>query len=312
MTDTVEQLAALFRDTPWDGIPVRETGFSGFRERAFFLQLASPCDDDEWHLFSQLTRPLGLYLVLSRADHVEPGFQAYPPEWEDSSVAALDEACAKACGVDGMHFLSTGGALRGPFSPTHTRHLAGWLDMPIDHWAHPLAQMRRRFGDAPAIEQLRALHADGALKTDVDFERWLLDWELQRFGEAALAPESLTYMDAWEMNGESPCVALLLPTLDSRRVLLGLGWWGLESDAAEKAAALRVWEERFGAQLTRSFVTSLHLRVARRPADIDEAFALAIEHWHFASCTFVLPGISLRDHARALLAVDRWYFHDRP
>ena len=312
MTDTVEQLEALLRGTPWDGVPVRETGFSGFRERAFCLQLASPCDDNEWHLLSQLTRRVGLYPVLSRADHVEPGFQVYPPEWEDGSVDSLDEACAQAGRVNGLNFLSTGGALRGPFSPTQTHHMAGWLDMPSGHWAHPLNQMRRRFGDSPAIEELRKLHVTGVLKTDVDFERWLLDWELQRFGAAALVPESLAHLDGGELNGESPCVALLVPTLDSCRVLLGLGWWGLEADAAEKAAALRVWEERYGAQLTRCFATTLHLRVARRPADIDEAFALAIEHRHFASDTFVLPGISLREHARALLSVDRWYFHDRP
>ena len=221
MTGTVEQLEALLRGTPWDGVPVRETRFSGFRERAFCLQLASPCDDNEWHLLSQLTRRLGLYPVLSRADHVEPGFQVYPPEWEDGSVDSLDEACAQAGRVNGLNFLSTGGALRGPFSPTQTHHMADWLDMPSSDLAHPLNQMRRRFGDSPG-------------------------------------------------------------------------------------------EERYGAQLTRCFATTLHLRVARRPGSIDEAFALAIEHRHFASDTFVLPGISLREHARALLTVDRWYFHDRP
>ena len=142
MANTVEQLETLFHGTPWDRVPVRAAGVPGVSECAFFLQPASPCDDDEWHLLSQLTRPLGLYPVLSRADHVEPGFQAYPPEWEDDSVGSLDEACAQARRVDGLHFLSTGGALRGPFSPTQTQHMAGWLDMPVDHWAHPLAKHR--------------------------------------------------------------------------------------------------------------------------------------------------------------------------
>lgn len=31
-----------------------------------------------------------------------------------------------------------------------------------------------------------------------------------------------------------------------------------------------------------------------------------------AECTTLLPGVSMRDHARALLAVNRWFIHERP
>lgn len=285
---------------------------SGFPDGAFVFAPGSPPDDDAWHSLRLLVQDLGLYPVLTREDHAEPYLQALPPEPDDDHFGDwLNKACSDSLLVDGAHYLSTGGA-SSAFSPTRTSDMFGWLDISTDHWAHPLGQMRRRFGDAPSIQQLRDLHNAGTLRTNADLERWLFDWEIKRFGDAALAPESLAYLDHWEFDGTSPCVVVLLPMLESWRVLLSLGWYGLEGGAAEKAAALRVWGERYGAELTRSFVTTLHLRVARRPASIDEAFALAIEHRHFASDTLGLPGISLRDHARALLSLDRWYFHSRP
>jgi hypothetical protein len=311
LSNTVERLASLFRGTRHEGVSIQQFWMSGFPDGAFMFVPGRAPDNDEWHSLRLLTRDLGLYPILTRQDNAEPYLNALPPEPHEDLGDWFKEACSDSLLVDGANYLSTGGSSNA-FSPTRANDMFGWLDDSTDHWAHPLGQMRRRFGDAPSIQQLRDLHNAGTLSTNADLERWLLDWEVKRFGDAALVPESVAYLDGWELDGTSPCVVVLLPTLDSWRVLLSLGWWGLEAGAAEKAAAVRVWGERYGAELTRSFVTTLHLRVARRPASIDEAFALAIEHRHFASDTLALPGISLRDHARALLTLDRWYFHARP
>jgi hypothetical protein len=39
---------------------------------------------------------------------------------------------------------------------------------------------------------------------------------------------------------------------------------------------------------------------------------LAREHDILAANTLSNPGISLRDHARALTVLDRWFLHSRP
>lgn len=56
----------------------------------------------------------------------------------------------------------------------------------------------------------------------------------------------------------------------------------------------------------------LNFTVARRPRTPEEAFALAWEHQALAVDTLARPGVSFRDHARTLLAVDRWFLHNRP
>ncbi|WP_428268063.1 DUF4253 domain-containing protein [Haliangium sp.] len=68
----------------------------------------------------------------------------------------------------------------------------------------------------------------------------------------------------------------------------------------------------FGAEIVAHYGTMLQLIVSRRPDDIDDAWALAYAQQLVAECTTVLPGISLRDHARALMHADRWFLHQRP
>ena len=56
----------------------------------------------------------------------------------------------------------------------------------------------------------------------------------------------------------------------------------------------------------------LQLVVKRKPATLEEAFQLAWEQVAIAPCTNLLPGVSLRDHAKALFHLDRWFLHERP
>lgn len=56
----------------------------------------------------------------------------------------------------------------------------------------------------------------------------------------------------------------------------------------------------------------LLLNVGRLPSTPEEAFQLACEQEAIAECTTMLPGVSLRNHTRALLSVNRWFLHERP
>lgn len=71
---------------------------------------------------------------------------------------------------------------------------------------------------------------------------------------------------------------------------------------------------RFGYQieLVCHYGTMLQLKTKNKPKTCQEALQLAIEQEIIAPCTTMLPGISLEDHACALLKSDYWFFHERP
>jgi hypothetical protein len=83
------------------------------------------------------------------------------------------------------------------------------------------------------------------------------------------------------------------------------GWQPGEGQAA-LIAALRSWDERFGAELMVNGFTWLHLRVARPPTDVSCAHLLARELRLFG-----LPDPEDRTHARDLIGRSDWYLEYR-
>lgn len=75
---------------------------------------------------------------------------------------------------------------------------------------------------------------------------------------------------------------------------------------------LRLWQERYGAELVMADGTRRFMRVRRRPATADEAFELAMQQCAIAGDALTLCGVSLRDHARYLLHADRWLLWHKP
>jgi hypothetical protein len=56
----------------------------------------------------------------------------------------------------------------------------------------------------------------------------------------------------------------------------------------------------------------LQCLVSRPPQTVQDAWTVAREHDLAGECTLALPGIRLRDYARALIGWDRWFLHERP
>jgi hypothetical protein len=75
---------------------------------------------------------------------------------------------------------------------------------------------------------------------------------------------------------------------------------------------LKKWHQEYNAELVYHYGTMLQLNVGRRPTTPEAAFDLAWQQEALAECTTILPGVALRDHARSLLIVDRWFLHERP
>lgn len=314
MIESIDALSPRLRATVLAGRPVRKLWPFCSPAHAFAIDLDTPPTQAEWEALTPTVRRLGRYPILTSRDHLGALFydaQQQPPIHPDDDL--MLQRAADSLTISAARNLAAGGPSPG-YSPTQTSDLFDWLDAPVEQGdsGHPVAQTLKRFGEAPTIQEIRDLRTTGRLRTDADLERWLWDWELERFGAQALVPPDLRYLDGWELSHDSACTALLLPIRKPWQALLYMGWYGAWEFAVEQPAVLRRWERRHGAELTRAFGTTLHMRVRRRPQTIDEAFALAVEHYVFASDTLNGPQISLREHARALLAVDHWYFHSRP
>ena len=106
-----------------------------------------------------------------------------------------------------------------------------------------------RFGVTPTEEEIIALIEFDHIKSYIDFERWLLKWEIENSGaKDVLEPKSDIYIQWFEpFDGEQDLV--LLPTNKSWEVLAYIFWSeGQYSDLAA-ILVLRYWNEKYGAEL---------------------------------------------------------------
>ncbi len=175
-----------------------------------------------------------------------------------------------------------------------------------------LASTRDHFGSCPDRSQIEALIQNNTVQSYVDLEQWLLNWELQNFGKAAIVASDTRYLDWFEPDSPQAPL-LLLPTEHSWECLAYLHWYGACSAGTPIAMGfLKQWHQQYGAELVCHYGTMLQFIVGRPPTTLEEAFQLAWEQETLAECTTILPGVCLRDHARSLLTVDRWFLHERP
>jgi hypothetical protein len=194
-------------------------------------------------------------------------------------------------------------ALAGPNGRDAQRYDAMFWDK---HVEYQLDATRRRVGDAPPTEEVAALD----LWPDMfALERWLFDWEEAR--QPTTAPEPGRHADWFE---PPECTLLLLPTALSEEVPAYLSFFGAEGPGGHERliALLRSWRERYDAEMVASWGTMLQLQVNAPPADLEDAFELAVEQWIAAPPTLALPGVTIREHARSLWNRPEWFLHDRP
>jgi hypothetical protein len=169
-----------------------------------------------------------------------------------------------------------------------------------------------RFGACPTNEDILSLVERQVIRSPLDLERWLFHWERQTFGAPALVPPDTSYLD-WFVTKTARSILLLLPVVDGWNTLAYLHWYGaLGGGTPVVIQFLKKWHRDYQAELVCHYGTMLQFVVGRVPATPDAAFELAWEQVALAECTTLLPGISIRDHARALLTRNRWFVHERP
>jgi hypothetical protein len=210
------------------------------------------------------------------------------PDAGDVSPRAL---CALSKSIDLSAFVAAMSARRNEY------------DYLTEAIPYELDDTTSRCGSAPSPADLERLK----VSTDHDLERALLDFELAN--GASINPEHSR--QNW-FEPDSPAL-LLLPTRDGSEALAYLNWFGTSDFGSENyIALLRSWQDRFGAELVSHYGTMLQFLVSRPPSDLKESWPLACEHDLAGGSTLAPPGIKVRDYARALIAWDRWFLHDRP
>lgn len=75
---------------------------------------------------------------------------------------------------------------------------------------------------------------------------------------------------------------------------------------------LHRWHRRWKAAVSAHFGTLLDFQVGDPPTSARDVLAVSIEQAVLAHCTTLLPGVSVRDHARALAGRSAWHLHERP
>ena len=177
-----------------------------------------------------------------------------------------------------------------------------------DELDYTLGQLQHNYGQAPSQGEVMAILGDDSDTTQL--ATYLHQWLLQAGLE--LKPDT-GHLD-WFKPGETDhCTLLLLPTAHGYEAPAYLHWYGAESMGTEVVIAmLKRWQQNHGAELVCHYGTMLQLQVQQRPSTIDLAIELAREQELLAPCTTVLPGVTLLDHALALMATNRWFLHERP
>ena len=145
----------------------------------------------------------------------------------------------------------------------------------------------------------------------IGLERRLLRWEQERRPTEPAAPS--TRFGWFDPTGMRTGL-VLLPVTAPADSLAHLSFFGADGRGGHEALVrlARDWERRFGAELVANWGTMLQLVVARPPAELDEAFDLAVELVTVARCTTALTGESTRHLARHLWRGERWFLHERP
>lgn len=303
MLNTVRAISDLLQGTFLDGQPVRQISIDASEQYAFLLEVDRAIALDAWKLMRSLLPQTQRYPILTESWGSDDYFSRF--YYEEEQQAGMIPAVSPEVIIASVDSADLDG-----FLETRKRDSAPDLEESLEY---ALAWTRERFGSTPPVDKLRTLIRQKVICSSYDLEKWLFDWELRHFQfDEAIAVTDTSYLNWYEPDSPTAPL-LLLPTEESWNALAYLHWFGACTAGTPVAMGfLQQWHERYGAELVCHYGTMLQLTVSTRPSAPDEAFELAWQQEALAECTTILPGVPLRDHARSLLVVDRWFLHERP
>ena len=319
MIQTPAELAKILQSTILKDSNIASLAIPESQQLAFAIEVPRSQMLDCWRLLRSLVDTTCRYPIISDftfastgswyKDLVEENFFSrfyYEEEQQNGSLTSV----APESIVDAAKSLNGEEVIKRRIKEYDRIADEGWRES--DWYLQDLEVTQRNFSVSPNPEEAEAALNSGEIITEIDFERWLFAWELENVpNEQLLTAPDLTYLEWYDLTSAEMIPMLLLPTQVSWNTLAYLHFYGA-INSAEEIAILKYWHDRYGAELIAHYGTMLHFFVNRKPQTLMEAFELASEHYEFAFATFILPGVSIREHARALLHIDRWFLHERP
>jgi len=171
---------------------------------------------------------------------------------------------------------------------------------------------RDRFGFAPDVGDPVNFLTTEKIYSKASLERWLFEWERKNCADALrVQDDELSYLEWFEQHSPS-LVLLLMPSARHWEIPAYLNWFASNIASSQLIVALlREWHQKYGAELVSHHGTMLELITSRLPDTPEDAFHLAWQQETIAQCTTIPAGVSLRDHARAMLCTNCWFLHAR-
>jgi hypothetical protein len=130
-------------------------------------------------------------------------------------------------------------------------------------------------------------------------------------GLELLTPAEIVEAAVEEADGPGDHLLGVVPVSRPADVPAAMGWAGTAgawADVAALSAALRSWEDRYGAVLVRMGHACLELAVAAPPWERSECLAIGAEHYAFCDDTYRGNPGTLRDYANLLRGNTLWSF----
>jgi hypothetical protein len=278
----------------FEELPILDT-----RERAYACPMTSKDVVPTWRAARSLVEKTGRWPIIvigAENDLFSRFYFEEAPDTDDVSPRALIAAAGK---VDVDAFMKRKRREMDEASPPDMEDL---LSFHLD-------ATRQYFDDAPTEADVASARVDGKpITSELQLERWLLDWELARGPNKQL---SQLHEPWYEPDEEMTLV--FLPVNQPWDALAYINMYGTSDYGSENYIALaRRWQEKYGAELVCHYGTMLQCLLTRPPATIQEAFEVAQQQYLFAPCTLQLSGTTLRHHAAGLVGYDRWFLHERP
>ncbi|MEM7761490.1 MAG: DUF4253 domain-containing protein [Cyanobacteria bacterium P01_A01_bin.40] len=319
MIQTLEELAKVLQSTVLKDSNITSIETPESKRLAFAIEVPRSTMLDCWRLMRSLTDITQMYPILNDyclattenwyQDLIEEDFFSRFYYKEEQQAGCYDSILPESI-IDAAKNINGKEAIETRIEQSERIADETWRES--DWYLYDLDITQRNFGISPDQEAAEAVLNSGKIITEVDFERWLFNWELSNVSpEQLLAVPDLTHLEWYDLNSADTVPLLLLPTPNSWDILAYIHFFGA-INSAEAIAILKYWYERYGAEVVAAYGTMLHFYVKQKPKTLNEAFELACQHNEFAPCTLILPGVSIREHARALLHTDRWFLHERP
>lgn len=297
MVDDPEELAGLFTGTLLEGRPVQVN----HRPDANLRFLAVEVDEAElvpvWRAARSLVSKTGRWPMMGNP---------YPQGRRDDVLSALAETRGSDLAGAAARRREAG---RAQLRAMRRARADAWGETADDQRLdYELRKTRRIYGSAPALSEVRRSVDPGDSNETLDC--WLMRWEERQPRQPPARTDA--YLK-WFWDG-GPLV--FIPARAGAEVFGYLDFWGEQAVPGQIPAGLATivdyWEAEYDAQLVANWGTMLQFVVDRPPRTLERALALAVEHELVAADTFSLPGVSLREHTRALIDRPAWFLHSRP